>query len=67
MTLEFLAQLEREWHEESNQGVGRTYPPPPMPATARAAMRVFIDGANPQHIVPEPVLMFEFKMGALHN
>jgi len=47
--------------------VGRTYPPPPMPATARAAMRVFMDGANPQQIVPEPVLMFTSTMGTPHN
>jgi hypothetical protein len=33
----------------------RTNPPPPIPATARAKMSVFIEGANPQNIVPDPL------------
>lgn len=32
-----------------------TDPPPPIPATARAAMRASIEGAIPQNIVPDPV------------
>ena len=30
----------------------KTYPPPPIPAIARAAIKAFIDGANPHSNVP---------------
>ena len=33
----------------------RTDPPPPIPATARAKMSAFIEGAIPQNIVPDPI------------
>ena len=33
----------------------RTDPPPPIPATARATISAFIEGAIPQYIVPDPV------------
>jgi hypothetical protein len=32
----------------------RTDPPPPIPATARATISAFIEGAIPQNIVPDP-------------
>lgn len=31
-----------------------THPPPPIPATARAAISASIEGAIPQKIVPDP-------------
>lgn len=44
------------FHKKSDglkRAVG-TYPPPPMPATALAAMSASIEGATPQSRVPEP-------------
>lgn len=48
-----------------------TDPPPPIPATARAAIKARIEVAKPQKIVPDPVTVIRLfslrNSGLLHQ
>lgn len=60
--------LKREKERVSSREAYRragTDPPPPIPATALAAISASIEGANPQQMVPAPV--GSMQMLALHK
>jgi hypothetical protein len=40
----------------SRHNLPEVIPPPPIPAIARAAIRVFILGAKAHNVVPKPIL-----------